>query len=85
MRKGNLTDYELLLFERLHTKSLQKIIETKDKQIAKLVAQLEFKLKLGPELGVDTDLKEINRQKYIQSLESRLQYFKNRYNKMLKG
>ena len=48
MQKGNLTDYELLLFERLHTKSLQKIIETKDKQIAKLVAQLEFKLKLGP-------------------------------------
>ena len=85
MQKGNLTDYELLLFERLHTKSLQKIIETKDKQIAKLVAQLEFKLKLGPELGVSTDLKEINRQKYIQSLESRLQYFKNRYNKMLKG
>ena len=85
MQKGNLTDYELLLFERLHTKSLQKIIETKDKQIAKLVAQLEFKLKLGPELGVSTDLKEINRQKYIQSLESRLQYFKKRYNKMLKG
>ena len=85
MQKGNLTDYELLLFERLHTKSLQKIIETKDKQIAKLVAQLEFKLKLGPEPGVNTDLKEINRKKYIQSLESRLQYFKNRYNKMLKG
>ena len=85
MQKGNLTDYELLLFERLHTKSLQKIIETKDKQIAKLVAQLEFKLKLCPEPGVNTDLKEINRQKYIQSLESRLQYFKNRYNKMLKG
>lgn len=49
--------------------------------IAKLVAQLEFKLKLGALNVSNTDLKEINRQKYIQSLEYRLQYFKNRYNK----
>ena len=84
MQKGNLTDYELLLFERLHTKSLQKIIEVKDKHIANLVAQLEFKLEVGSEPKISTDLKEINRQKYVQSLESRLQYFKKRYNKMLK-
>lgn len=85
MLHGDKTDFELLLFERLHTKALKKIIEQKDKHIANLSAQLKFKVELGPEPEIDCSLKETNRMKYITNLENRLQYFKKRYNNMLKG
>lgn len=84
MEHRNKTDFELLLFERLHVKALLKIIDIKNKKIDDLASQLEFKVEFGPEPTIDNSLKETNRMKYISSLEARLKYFKERYNKMLK-
>jgi hypothetical protein len=84
MKHHNKTEFELLLFERLHTKALMKIIEVKNKQISDLQAQLRFKIELGPEPEIETSIKEINRQKYVASLEARLKYYKVRYNNLLK-
>ena len=78
------TDFELLLFERHHTKCLKKIIAIKNIKIEilanelKLVKENEF-----ADTVVIVNEKDNRRIQRIKELESRLEYFRKRYNRLL--
>ena len=80
------TDFELLIIERHHTKSLKKIIEIKNKQIAALSDELKLVFDKSIEDCDDyvvINIKDEKRVARIKELENRLVYFKKRYNQLL--